>query len=626
MGWFDNLRLGAKLALLIGLTLVCVAAGGLACADLVQREMMADRIDQLHAIADSAKGIAAGLEKQAQSGVISRDDAMKAFSQRVRSMTYNDGQGYIFAYRMDGLAISVPNPAQMGHNQIDQLVNGRKVIRELRDAVQTTGNAIVRYDFPHAGSTKPAPKVSYATTFPEWNIFIGTGSYVDDLDARLRPVIWSIIGGMIGLALLVCTVALVITRRITRPMGDLRSAMTLISEGDLSAAVPGLQRRDEVGSMAGAVQVFKDNALAAGQLEQQQARAKMLRASEDERVRAEAAEGAAREAAELVVGSIGKGLERLASGDLTFRLNTALPTAYEKLRLDLNGALEQLEGSVRSMLTAAGGMSTGVGGIAKASDDLSRRTEQQAASLEETAAALDEITATINKTAEGSKHARELVSQIKGDAERSGGIVNQAVLAMSGIEASSQKVGRIIGVIDEIAFQTNLLALNAGVEAARAGDAGRGFAVVASEVRALAQRSAAAAKEIKGLVTESALQVNDGVKLVGQTGQTLARILGQVAEINDVVTDIATSAAEQALGLQEVNTAINQMDQVTQQNAAMVEQSSAATRTLAQEAEELNDLSSRFQVGSALPRGQSSKIEPLHQSTARSKQKPTLVA
>ncbi len=235
--------------------------------------------------------------------------------------------------------------------------------------------------------------------------------------------------------------------------------------------------------------------------------------------------------------------------------------------------------------------------ISTAADDLSRRTEQQAASLEETAAALDEITTTVRKTSEGAKHARAVVAAAKSGAENSGEIMRKAVKAMTAIETSAREISQIIGVIDEIAFQTNLLALNAGVEAARAGEAGRGFAVVASEVRALAQRSAEAAKEIKALIQASGRQVAAGVDLVGRVGQVLGRIADQVGDINTVVRDIAASAKEQAAGLAEVNTAINQMDQVTQQNAAMVEQSTAASHSLSQETEDLARIVATFQVG-----------------------------
>jgi methyl-accepting chemotaxis protein len=240
---------------------------------------------------------------------------------------------------------------------------------------------------------------------------------------------------------------------------------------------------------------------------------------------------------------------------------------------------------------------SGAGEITQASDDLSRRTEQQAASLEETAAALDQITATVRKTAENANAARDVVTTAKSDAERSGVVVRETVAAMTGIENSSKQIGNIIGVIDEIAFQTNLLALNAGVEAARAGDAGRGFAVVATEVRALAQRSADAAKEIKTLISASGTQVATGVKLVGETGIALGRIVEQVEQLNGLVRDIAGSAQEQATGLAEVNSAVNQMDQVTQQNAAMVEQSTAASHSLASEAEALGQLVGQFQIG-----------------------------
>uniref|UniRef100_UPI0020B16ED6 methyl-accepting chemotaxis protein n=1 Tax=Acidisphaera sp. L21 TaxID=1641851 RepID=UPI0020B16ED6 len=325
--------------------------------------------------------------------------------------------------------------------------------------------------------------------------------------------------------------------------------------------------------------------------------AAMRDAAEAERADVEASRaGSAREQAQ-VVASLGSGLACLASGDLTFRLADAFPGEYEVLRSDFNAALETLQGTMRSVVGAAEEIRSGTGEISQAADDLSRRTEQQAASLEETAAALDQITATVRKTAEGADHAQDVVAKTKADAERSGVVVTGAVEAMAAIEASARQISQIIGVIDEIAFQTNLLALNAGVEAARAGDAGRGFAVVASEVRALAQRSAGAAKEIKALIQASTAQVGSGVDLVGQAGEALTRIAARVGDISAVVSEIAASAREQATGLAEVNVAVNQMDQVTQQNAAMVEQSTAASHSLTGEADQLAKLIGHFRAG-----------------------------
>lgn len=268
------------------------------------------------------------------------------------------------------------------------------------------------------------------------------------------------------------------------------------------------------------------------------------------------------------VSALGGTLARLAQGDLAQRIEQPFTPELDKLRIDFNAALDTLQTTMRDIVGAAQAIRSGTNEVSHAADDLSKRTEQQAASLEETAAALDQITATVKKTADGANHAREAVTTAKSDAERSGEVVRGAVQAMAEIDRSSKEISNIIGVIDEIAFQTNLLALNAGVEAARAGEAGKGFAVVASEVRALAQRSAEAAKEIKGLIQASSSQVASGVDLVGQTGKALERIVTQVADINGVVVEIAASAKEQATGLAEVNTAVNQMDQVTQQNAA----------------------------------------------------------
>ncbi len=385
----------------------------------------------------------------------------------------------------------------------------------------------------------------------------------------------------------------VVVRQVTAPIMAMTRAMNRLAEGDNAVEIPAVGQRDELGQMAGAVQVFKDNAIAKikadAEVEQAKARA------EQERQAASAAAIATEQA--LVVRSFGASLERLASGDLTWRLEDEMPPAYEKLKADFNDAMLKLQDAMRVIVGNAGSIHSGSREISIASDDLAKRTEQQAAGLEETAAALDQITATVKRTAEGARETRQVVASAKADAETSGQVVGRAIAAMGAIEESSRQINQIIGVIDEIAFQTNLLALNAGVEAARAGDAGRGFAVVASEVRALAQRSAEAAKEIKVLISASGVQVSEGVDLVGQTGRALERILGEVVQINGLVAEIAASAEEQATGLQQVNIAVNQMDQVTQQNAAMVEESTAASHSLSREADNLTELMAQFRVG-----------------------------
>jgi methyl-accepting chemotaxis protein len=382
---------------------------------------------------------------------------------------------------------------------------------------------------------------------------------------------------------------------ISTPVKALQGVMGRLSGGDLQAKVLGAERRDEIGGMARAVQVFKEAGLEKLRMEEE---AKAVAAQvEAERVANEAGRAATAKQQRLVVDSVATGLEKLSSGDLLFRLTEVFSADYEKLRADFNAAMENLQGTMQAIATNTQGVRSGAEEITQASDDLSRRTEQQAASLEETAAALDQITATVRRTAEVANEARDLVSTSKGDAERSGDVVRQTVGAMDGIETSSKKIANIIGVIDEIAFQTNLLALNAGVEAARAGDAGRGFAVVATEVRALAQRSADAAKEIKALISTSGQQVETGVKLVSETGQALGRIAVQVTQLNGLVAELAASAKEQATGLGEVNAAVNQMDQVTQQNAAMVEQATAASHGLSGEAHELARLIGQFRIG-----------------------------
>ncbi len=389
--------------------------------------------------------------------------------------------------------------------------------------------------------------------------------------------------------------ALLIGRGISRPLNTIESAMRRLAQGELSVDVPGLLRKDEIGSMAEAVNVFKANAVRARDAEDEATR--LRQATEAERTRNEAER--AREAAEdrSAIAELGAGLDALANGRLSYQISTPFAAKTEQLKTDFNITASRLRDTMSAIVHAIEAIRNGTGDMSQAADDLSRRTAQQAASLEETAAALDEITVTVKRTAEGAIHARSVATTAAGTADHSGKVVRDAIEAMNGIEQSSGQIGQIIGVIDEIAFQTNLLALNAGVEAARAGDAGRGFAVVASEVRALAQRSAGAAKEIKALIVASTNQVGQGVDLVAQTGQALDQITRQVTELRGIVAEIAVAAQEQATGLGQVNTTLNQMDQVTQQNAAMVEESTAASHALARETDEVSKLITRFDLG-----------------------------
>ena len=406
--------------------------------------------------------------------------------------------------------------------------------------------------------------------------------------------------------------------------------MRQLAAGDLAVEVTSRDRTDEIGEMSRAVIVFRDAAIEKRSLEGEAAEQRKLvedqrLAAEEQRRQNEEAQEEAAEQQAAVVSAVAASLAKLSGGDLTHRLEAAFPPAYQRLKDDFNGAMDQLQQAMLSIVRAADEIRSGTIEFTRATDDLSKRTEQQAASLEETAAAVEEITATVGKTAESANHAKTLVAKAGDAAERSGSVMRNAVEAMTAIEGSAKQIAQIIGAIDEIAFQTNLLALNAGVEAARAGEAGKGFAVVATEVRSLAQRTANAAKEIETLILSSAAQVDNGVKLVSDSGKALGKILAEVAEVREVVVEIAGSAREQATGLEQVNKAVVQIDQMTQQNAAMVDQSTTSSHALANEAKTLAELVSRFKVGTVTAAADSARAvrsrtepgkEPVHASLA----------
>ena len=370
-----------------------------------------------------------------------------------------------------------------------------------------------------------------------------------------------IVAALVGTALLIVGLLIALVRAIATPLAGVTHVLGELGKGNLSVNADACDRRDEIGALTTATQDLRNQLFAA--------------------------ERAKEEQADVIVASIGTGLSQLAEGDLTARIDADLAGKFAPLKQDFNRALEAIEAAMAKIARSTSGIRTGSSEIRQASDDLSRRTEQQAASLEETAAAMNQITTTVKQTAADAGQANQQVAEARKDAEESGKIVRKAVEAMGGIERSSAEISEIISVIDGIAFQTNLLALNAGVEAARAGDAGKGFAVVASEVRALAQRSAEAAKDVKDRITASSGQVAAGVEMVGETGKALTRIIRHITGISELVEGIALGADQQSAGLTQVNTAVAEMDGVTQQNAAMVEEATAAARSLAGEADEL---------------------------------------
>ncbi|MFP5076208.1 methyl-accepting chemotaxis protein [Rhizobium sp. YIM 134829] len=398
------------------------------------------------------------------------------------------------------------------------------------------------------------------------------------------------------MASLACAVWLV-GRSITRPVVAMTRAMRELASGQTTLLIPSLNTRNEFGAMAGALDSFRQAAIAKRQLEEEAAEARANAEGERLRLQSEA-EAEARARLVQATGGLAEGLRRLAAGDLAFELKEPFAPDFESLRGDLNQTLARLADVMASIAQSSTSIQGGSQEIASSADDLSRRTEQQAASLEETAAALDEITANVANSSKRSQDAHQLVRDVNQAAVRTRALVGETLDAMRRIESSSEMISGIIGVIDGLAFQTNLLALNAGVEAARAGDAGRGFAVVAQEVRALAGRSADAAREIKTLVQLSTQDVKDGVHSVRETGDALTTISSRVADINGQMEAIALAAREQAAGLEEINRAVNLLDQGTQQNAAMVEENTAASALLMEEAQSLRDLVGVFKLQS----------------------------
>jgi methyl-accepting chemotaxis protein len=422
------------------------------------------------------------------------------------------------------------------------------------------------------------------------------GQNEEQVLASARDLAYWAILATLAVSIVMGVVGTLIAARLTRPLTELANLMNRLNEGEKSIVVDYVTRRDEVGTMARALESFRQGALDKEYMEEEAHR--KSNELDEERQQREAEKAASSREIEEAVAALANGLADLARGVLDQRINKAFAPSLDHLRHDFNNSLAGLEATIAAIGGSVTTIRSGSGELKVASDDLSRRTELQAAALEEAAAALGEMTDAVNTALARCETAVDVAADTLKGAHTSTDVVREAIQAMERIERSSSKIRQIIDVIDQIAFQTNLLALNAGVEAARAGEAGKGFAVVAQEVRELAQKSATAARDIGALITASASDVENGVALVLKTGKSLEQIQVSVKAINEHIGQIVGSSREQSSRLSEINSAVSGLDQVTQQNAAMVEETSASAYSLAQEAEVLNEQISHFSVGS----------------------------
>ena len=510
----SNLKIGPKLGILVGVTLVGLCMAGLLAGYLMQREMLEARIEQTKAIVDMARNMAAGLMKEVEAGKMTKQAALAEFGRRANTMTYDKGAGYVFGTGYDGITIMAPDPKQVGTNRMDVVTNGRMLSRELMDGVKAKGEILLTYEYVKPGEEKPIRKIGYAVAVPGFDMYLGTGAYLDDIDAKMRPLAWLLGLAILGIAIVAGSIAWLISRSITHPLARLGARMQALAERQFDGEIPGLGRGDEVGAMAATVQIFKDNAMRMRDLEQSEAETQARAAAE-------------RRAA----------MESLASD-------------FER----------SVNGIVHSVSTAASGMQTTAQSMTSTASDASARAATVGAASQSAsnnvgtvASAAEELSSSVVEISRQVSRSTEIASKAVGDAERT----NATVQVLS---TGAEKIGEVIKLIHSIASQTNLLALNATIEAARAGESGRGFAVVASEVKALANQTAKATEEISAQVAAMQTSTSDAVEAISGITQTIAQmseitsgIAISIDQQGDATREIARNIQSVAAGSNEIN-------------------------------------------------------------------------
>jgi methyl-accepting chemotaxis protein len=494
-----NMTIAPKLGILVGATLLglCVACG--IAAYLMQQEMFNARVDQTKAIVSMANNMAGELKRQVDAGEMTKEQAMATLRKLGNAMTYDNGSGYLFATGYDGITQMAPDPKQIGTNRMDVQVNGRKISQELLDGARSRGEILVQYDYVKPGQSAPIRKIGYAVAVPGFDMFIGTGAYLEDLDAKLRPIVWVLGLSTIGIGVFSGCIAWIIGRGISRPLNLLGGRMEELANGELDSDIPGAGRGDEVGKMAKTVQIFKDNALRMRELEKSESETR-------ER-------GAA---------------ERRAAMD-------GLAGDFER---SVNGIVRSVSTAAASMQTTAQSMTATASDASARAANVSAASQSASGNVSTVAAAAEELSSSVAEISRQVGRSSEIASQAVTDAERT----NATVQVLS---TGAEKIGEVVKLIHSIAAQTNLLALNATIEAARAGESGRGFAVVASEVKALANQTAKATEEISSQVEAMQQSTNDAVTAINGISRT-------IAQMSEITTSIATSIEQQGDATREI--------------------------------------------------------------------------
>jgi len=570
--------LSTRIYALVALALITAASLTFFVLNQASQTAYELRTGELRHITDIGVSQIAAYDARVQAGEMTLEEAKTAVAQTLNDMRFG-GNGYVYAFDSDIVYQVHPfRPQWVGGESQRDLTDeyGTRIVDSILDAFDENGQSQTSIYFENPATQQIEPKLTYAQYYEPWDWYIGTGAYVNDIEADIAMMRMEALGGLAVVLALLTGVSLLIIRATLPPLNALKNRMATMSDGDLESDVPGLTNRSEIGQMAQAVANFRDG------LQMQAALEAEAQLKDEERQR--------------VVAILSQRLAKFAEGDLTVRVDDAMPEEFRQVAEDFNATVTQISDLMRKLVTGVERIESESEALDSSSRELGMRTETQAASLEETSAALTELSASVKNSAEESRAASERVQQASERTERGAQVVRKTIEAMRGIEESSSKISSITSLIDDISFQTSLLALNAGVEAARAGEAGRGFAVVAGEVRALAGKSSDAAREIADLIGNANREVETGVALALDSGTALDEINEHIGAINETVSALAEAAREQATGLSEITSAADQLDQVTQQNAAMFEETSAATQRLRDEANTLALNARQFQV------------------------------